>query len=211
MAQQAIAAEQVEPLADGRGLNRTNLFIAAVLHSAQGGAVAVKIRNLSPTGAMIEGAALPPAGSLVRLVRGSLGMAATVMWNSAVRCGIAFDGTVSVKDWMSPPANGEQQRVDDRFSRLRSDKSFLAMPSPPPVREPLSVPAELAVIAQLVEQLGEALAGDEAVVARHGVSLQKIDIVLQYLEATASAAAGRIGSGARLLDLRASAEQALRA
>lgn len=208
MGQGAIQLGEATLPAEGRSINRTNLFLAATLLWAEVGSVPVKVRDLSPTGAMVEGPALPPPGSTVRLARGALAISATVMWNSGARCGIAFGGIVSVKQWMSPPVNGEQQRVDDAISRLRGGALRLAEPARPPA--PLSVPAELELVARLVTQLGEALAEDEGVLSRHGLQLQKIDIVLQLLEATASAVAGRPGGGARLADLHASAEQALR-
>jgi hypothetical protein len=193
---------------DARDISRTNLFLAATLYPAGEGALPVKVRNLSPTGAMVEAATLPANGAAVRLRRGALHIAGGVVWSAGKRCGLAFRGTISVKDWMSPPANGDQQRVDAAVARLRSGsvpavRDVVAPPS-------FSIAAELALVARLVDQLGDALAADDAVLQRHGVQLQSIDIVLQLLDATAGALAERPGCSRRLADLRASAEQALR-
>jgi hypothetical protein len=52
---------------------------------------AVTIRDLSLTGALIEGAGLPPAGAAVTLARGSFTVAATVAWADEARAGLTFD------------------------------------------------------------------------------------------------------------------------
>ena len=80
-----------------RGKSRSNIFLLATL-AARGGSWPVRIRNLSPTGALIEGGMILPQCAPVRLVRGSLTIAGTVMWHNRARAGIRFDGEIDVAD-----------------------------------------------------------------------------------------------------------------
>lgn len=55
------------------------------------GSTAVTIRDLSLTGALVEGTLLPAAGAAVTLTRGSLAVAATIAWADEARAGLTFD------------------------------------------------------------------------------------------------------------------------
>ena len=70
---------------------RTNLMLAA---SIEAGALnaPVRIRNLSETGAAIEGPALPHIGASFTLRRLDVAIAGVVMWVTGGRCGVHFDG-----------------------------------------------------------------------------------------------------------------------
>ena len=188
--------------------NRTNLFIAATLFTGGGSGLPVRIRNLSPGGAMVEAPVLPGSGATIRLARGALHIGGAVVWVGDKRCGLAFEGSVAVKEWMSAPANREQQRVDEALWRVRSGSASLAeSPAAAPTR--LS-PADLAIVAELIQQLGTSLAADEDMLNRHTLQLQKIDIAVQMLGVAGDALQDGPDSARRLRDLRASAEQALR-
>ena len=75
----------VEP----RSAARTNLFLAATLHS---GDVAhpVRIRDLSASGARIETSVVREVGDAVTLVRGGLSVDARVTWRAERFCGLSF-------------------------------------------------------------------------------------------------------------------------
>src|SRR4051812_17651724 len=76
----------------------------------------VRIRNVSETGALIEGADLPPLGAEVLLSRGETEIDAIVAWAVGSRRGVHFSHPVAVDTWragkpaVAPPAS--QQRVD---------------------------------------------------------------------------------------------------
>jgi hypothetical protein len=57
--------------------------------------IAVKLRDLSCEGAMIEGMQLPGAGTDVILKRGGLELFATVAWSAGRRAGLTFESAVS--------------------------------------------------------------------------------------------------------------------
>jgi len=57
----------------------------------------VTILDLSLTGALIEGADLPPAGAAVTLTHGTLQMPAAVAWSDGGRAGLRFDRPLPVE------------------------------------------------------------------------------------------------------------------
>src|SRR5690348_9667122 len=174
---------------------------------------------MSADGALVEGAALPDAGALVQLIRGTLIVHGLVIWSSHGRCGLKFSGSVDVERWRAAPTNVEQQRVDDVVRLVKAG----AVPLPV---EPLGVQGrggdtsnaaeeiagDLRRVSELLDDLGEVLAGDPDLVSRHGTALQNLDIAMQVLDALQSTVACRNEQGYdsnKLAGLRRSADQAL--
>jgi hypothetical protein len=58
----------------------------------------VTLRDISATGALAEGAQVPPSGKDVMLKRGALDVLARVVWSDGVRCGLEFDEPISEAD-----------------------------------------------------------------------------------------------------------------
>lgn len=85
----------------------------------------VRIRNLSEAGAMIDGPALPDAGSTLTLNRLELSVAGTVIWNRGGRCGLRLASTVAVDDWIAGvrstahPTSLGQMRIDKIQAAIR--------------------------------------------------------------------------------------------
>lgn len=198
---------------DGRAAPRTNLFMAATLIAADG-EHPVKIRDLSAAGAQIESALIPEVGSAMTLVRGQLSIPCQVSWRAERRCGLKFASPISVQDWMANPLNREQQQVDRLVAVVKAGAVPVAAPA-----QPQAATADVAVnlrrVSRLLENLGDALASDPAMVTKHGIGLQSIDIALQMLTElieTMRADAPELGASmARLDGLRISCAQAVRA
>lgn len=197
---------------DGRAAPRTNLFMAARLHAA-GGAHAVKIRDLSAVGAQIESSLFPEVGSAMTLVRGRLSVQGHVAWSTERRCGLHFSTRISVPDWMANPINLEQQRVDHLVAVVKAGGVPYAAPDYRQAGVAQEIAEDLKGVAQLLEMLGDALAGDPAIVTGHGVTLQNLDIAAQTLTALAGSthadSSKRAASMVRLADLRINCAQAL--
>ena len=139
----------------------------------------VKIRNLSPSGALIEGAALPAAGESLVLRRGHNAIGGKVVWCQGGRAGLRFEGQATVGDWL-PAGQSGQQSVDETFQSLKANAvAAPAERSAPPAR-PFSA-ADLRQLARAIDALADDLAEDDAVVARHGARLQTLDIASQTL------------------------------
>lgn len=204
---------------DKREFPRSNLFLAAVLHNGREQAQ-VKVRNMSPRGAMVESILLPQPGSPVYLIRGSLCAEATVIWRSDKQCGLHFRDEASVKQWMAPPTNQEQTRVDVLISQVKAQRSLSPASASQPwerdrTRQALSseqIVEDLGSIYRLIDDLAEDLAEEPGTSARHSLKLQNLDVAMQMLAALASDLAGEDNgvSMAKLHDLRVACAQALR-
>ena len=83
------------------------MFLVATLYF-NGASSPVRVRNMSGTGALVEGASLPPSGASVILRRGALEAPATTAWSETGKAGLAFDGPVEVSDWL-PTKDGKRQ------------------------------------------------------------------------------------------------------
>lgn len=164
------------PANDGRDQPRTHLFVIAVLSSSAGSSP-VRIRNMSPSGALVEAAILPPPGMKVLLKRGSLTASGTVAWQSDRKAGIAFDATVFVADWMCRKRINHQDKVDEIVSGLRQGAASVATTDD----GPFSVHCELALLRTELEQLGNALANDTILVVTHP-EIQSLDIAMQRVD-----------------------------
>jgi hypothetical protein len=203
--------------AEARADPRTNMFLGAIIRG-DGLSLPVKVRNMSVTGALVEGGALPEHGAKVQLVRGSLEVAARVAWCSHGRCGLRFSSLVCVRHWLAPQANAAQQRVDETVRVLKL--GAVPMPQRPPARPELS-PHEpqsvqfgelLRSIMRLIEDLCDDLSSDTEVLIRHGDKLQNIDIAMQTIALAADALGGGVAEtvvAPRLGNLQASCTAAL--
>jgi hypothetical protein len=175
---------------------RTNLLLAATAEVG-GRSLPVRIRNLSETGAMVEGAGLPEAGMPLVLTRGDLQVAATVAWAAGGRRGVRFSGPTPVNEWTGGKPRPldctglrDQRRVDAIQAEARADSamgSALRAPAPIPV-PPATLPDldrrladEIGYVQRLLEGLGDELIADLLLVQRHGKSLQSLDLVGQIL------------------------------
>lgn len=203
---------------DSRGASRASIYLAATLYR-DGVPSAVKIRNLSATGALVETSATPDSGALVQLVRGALIVHALVAWSSAGRCGLRFSGSIDVQQWRAMPANREQQRVDEVVRLVKA--GAVPLPVPPLVQGDRRDPAQdsradlsgdLQRALVLLEKLGGVLAGDCDLVRRCGPALQNLDIAVQVIAAVQAMIIDRTAfdsDTAKLPALRRSADQAL--
>jgi hypothetical protein len=161
---------------------RSNIFVIATLY-AQGGSLAVRIRNLSGHGALVEAATtLPPIGSPVRLCRGSLSVSGTIMWVDRARAGLHFVSTTAVDDWLPGGKRGVgQQMADELAHRIRLGEPLPPQPHRRAELQPPTIGEQLSRLVAELEKAGEDLAADAEVAARHPTSLQAIDAVAQVL------------------------------
>jgi len=183
--------------AEDRASPRTNLLLAATVE-AGGLTVPVRIRNLSETGALLEGAGLPDAGVALVLKRGELQVSAVVAWAAGGRRGVKFDGPTPVSAWTGGKPRPldctglrNQRRVDAIQAEARAEGAAgreLRMPAAAPVPQAAPSPDldarladELGYVQRLLEGLGDELIGDLLLVQRHGQALQSLDLIGQIL------------------------------
>ena len=210
-----LSCDPVDPVeGPGRVDPRTNMFMAAMLH-IDGTPTPAKIRNLSASGAMVEGPVMPSAGSSIHLVRGGLSASATVLWQVGNRCGLGFASSVSVQAWMAPPGNRDQQRVDPAVALVKSGVVVPEAAWPSRTKPAIGIDEErmardLALVGRMLDALGNALADDPETLHRHSARLQLLDIARQTLAALGQSIGAGGGDGlARLDDLRRRCDRAL--
>lgn len=187
------APPAADPASDSSADNRrvaprTFLMLAATV-SCGAALTPVRIRNVSETGALIEGASLPDAGEAILLSRGETEIDAIVSWASGSRRGVHFSHPVAVDIWRAGKpvaAPASQGRVDLIQAAARQGQNAASLPAPPPADRWMGelesrMAEELAFVQRLVETLGDALVSDPAVVHRHTEALQNIDVASQIL------------------------------
>jgi hypothetical protein len=210
----AIEEGSASPPADARGQLRSSMFLAAVLRAGTEQAP-VKVRNMSPNGALIESSVTPSAGTKVDLMRGALIARGTVIWSSANRCGVRFSSEVSVKDWLAAPSKVQQQRVDEIVALVKAGGADLGREEGAPYesRSHEQLVDDLGAVVRLMQDLEDDLAASDETMERHGMKLQNLDIAMQMLRAVAGELTPDGSNGpvsvARLEDLRVACAQAL--
>lgn len=171
---------------------RKNLLLSAEIE-AQGVTSPVRIRNLSESGAMIEGAALPLAGASVTLRRHDIELAGSVVWRVAGRCGIKFDTTTFVEEWVAGHRMPElvygqgQARVDAiqaavrRGDLLEQELQNRGSLSIAPSEMYNRAAEELAYVRRLLEGAAEEFTDDPIILQRHMQTLQNLDMACQIV------------------------------
>lgn len=159
---------------------RTNLFAMATIYT-NSLSMPVKLRNLSPTGALADGPTLPANGARIRLCRGALQVSGEVVWVQDRRVGLRFDAAVTVTDWL-PWGRGiaTQQRIDEMVHKAR-DRSIAPSAAPRYLSNAMPTALELMRLKRALETLATDLADDLQVMERHGAGLQLLDVVAQAL------------------------------
>ncbi len=156
---------------------RTNMFVLATLSSASASGQ-IKIRNMSPSGALIEGPVLPAVGEQLHLTRGASSVRGRIAWCFAGKAGVRFDGRVEVGDW-TPGGNTAQQCVDRVVQQVKAGAVPLGADERS-ISQGLGS-SDLERLARAVDALSDALADDPATVARFGTKLQTLDMASQVL------------------------------
>lgn len=155
---------------------------------AAAGSTPVKLRNVSPRGALVEGALVPPLGSRVRLCRGSLSVTAEIIWSTDGRAGLRFESTVCVEDWLPHGrAMTPQERVDEMVGQVKASALVPRSPGDGLTTESGKPAAlELARLVHALESLAEDLTADPEVVKRHLLKIQTLDVAAQALRKVAA-------------------------
>lgn len=163
---------------EGRRHERTHLFLGAVLHSSAG-SCPVHVRNISPSGALIEGSIVPEKGEPLVLKRAGLKASATIVWKAGRKAGIAFAAIVHVAEWMSSRSSAHQARVDDMVQAIRSGSAGPGEKrSVPPAA---LIESELGALKNYLVELEQGLTADVIVVATHP-EIQLLDVAQQSVE-----------------------------
>ena len=169
---------------DARNGHRSNVFLAAVIH-AGGSCYPVRIRNLSRSGALIDGNDVPGEGEAIRLQRGPHSAIATVVWRRGGACGVVFSSAVPVREWTAyGAAHKGQRRVDSIVASVRARATPLASAATPSAAAAGNCPvtaAELHLVSGRLRAVTADLARDPAVIEGSAGALQELDAATEKL------------------------------
>lgn len=160
---------------------RTNLFVLATL-VASGTANRIKVRNISASGALVEGAVLPRPGAAITLSRGDAALTGRVMWCAGGKAGLQFDGRAVVAQWL-PSTNGAQREVDRSTALAQAERAAGILPAsaPAPLPSTALTAIDLVAMANALDHLADEMAGDRDVIAKYLGQLQILDVAAQAL------------------------------
>lgn len=164
----------LQPQTNNRSQSRSNVFLSAAL-LAGGSTLTVRLRNLSPSGALLEGVSLPAPGSYVRLVRGELAADGEIAWTTEVQAGIRFAAPIDVAAWVRRIGHAGQQQVDRAVAALRRDKA-------PPERSRASQLPSLAWVSAELEAICERMAATPDMSVELGEELVRLDSLARLIQ-----------------------------
>lgn len=169
----------VQPDTEHRSDIRSNVFLTAIL---LGGVdpQPVRVRNLSPGGAFLDGQEIPPVGASVRLVRGSLAVTGNVAWQSAGHAGLRFAKEIDVGAWVKRVGHSGQRRVDEAVDALRQQQRPTATADAPSL---VRISAEL-------DGICERISASAAMTVEVGEELVRLDALARALQQIARDAGG---------------------
>lgn len=165
--------------------DRKSLFVQATLHHVDG-CCSVKVRNLSPTGALVEAERLPRSGTPVELRRGSLTAMGTVIWKRAGKAGVEFLNQTDPKLWL--PSGTGAGAIDNAF------QVFKGVPAPvfkAPEPSAAITTEDVEAVAAMLDDLSATFAGDAGISYNYAAKLQALEIASQMLRKLAGQARDR--------------------
>ena len=171
---------ELSPNKENRIEGRSNVFLSGTL-DASGVSFAVRIRNLSPNGALVEAAKLPRAGTTVRLLRGSLSATGEFAWHGGGHGGIKFQRSIEVARWVQRVGHAGQQRIDMAVAAIQRSEPV------PRELERVSETDSLASISTALDQLCERLAATSNMSVELAEDLLRLDAIAQDLRLLAAA------------------------
>jgi len=173
------------PAPNNRLEARSNIFVMAALY-VSGGSTPVRVRNMSRSGALIEAAVLPVAGTQVRLARGSISVTGEIIWVDKQKAGLRFNAATSPNDWLPGGKRGAGQQMADELAHQTRLGAASRIAAPAAPSHSPQLPEELLRLHQLLMRAGEELASSNALTASQLIALQEIDAAAQRLANLAS-------------------------
>lgn len=153
------------------------------------GTAAATIRNLSSTGAMVELSSNLSPGNEIVLRRGCLEARGVIAWCFDGRAGISLRDNIVVSQWVARQKDAcSQAQVDQIVATARATLGTARPEERISSKKNLEqdvlnsrLAEEILLIARIIEQLGDEFAEEPLFVARHGQSLQQVDVAVQVL------------------------------
>lgn len=165
---------------EARAMRRREIFLSAVLISPHR-KTPVRIRNLSRTGAMIQGAPALNVTDPVRLLRGSIDLEAEVIWTTEKNCGLKFSTPIDLNIWSPALDRVAQNHVDRRFS-LAERTAAQVRPLPNcDFDAQARIADELGLICRRIDATLDKFSDYAPLVVRMAEELQELEILSQAI------------------------------
>lgn len=157
------------------------MFLVATLYFGRS-TTAVRVRNLSASGALVEGSNLPREGATIMLRRGALEVRGTVVWAASGKAGLTFIEALSVAAWLPTREAKRQTQIDElAFSMKHTGRADASTGATRDEKGPLSTAiAELLAMQGQLCRLGDQLSLDSEMVVKHP-EIQLLDVAAQQL------------------------------
>lgn len=166
---------------------RTNTLLSVAADLPNGSGM-FRVRDISSSGALLEGTPVPTVGDAITVHRHDRELAAHVVWVRGNRCGVCFDSAVDVSWFIgrgkAGAAPAHQARVDAIQAQLRAPGVRLGgIADPEPASSHACLPVhEIGYVMRLLESLVDDLTADAYILGRYGQALQKFDVAQQTLQ-----------------------------
>ncbi len=167
---------------EARRAERTHMYLVAILYHGIDSSP-VRLRNLSPQGALIEASSLPSAGSVITLRRGTLEAKGRVVRATDDRIGVEFFSPVLVQSWLPVKGSPTQRSVDQLAVAMGTSDPLAGLAASPKkgrISLALEISAELKSLQSELTTLGDTLAQDCILVATHP-EVQLLDLASQRI------------------------------
>ena len=189
--------------------HRSKVMLAAVI-VVNFDWIDVRIRDLSRSGALIEGNLAIPVGTSVEVKRNEHSVPGEVVWSSGNRCGVAFATKIVIEDWVGASLPAAREPASLSIVGDNSTTSVDRLPASGPAAQrleailPRRVGEEIAYVQRLIETIVVDLNSSPAGAHRHAGSIQSCRQARQLLGDLANillaedpvGAAGRISTQA---------------
>ena len=165
---------------ESRRAERRGLFMSAQL-LVDGQDWPIRVRNISETGAMVEGMRLPETGA-VELRRADHRIVASIAWAQGKRRGLRFHRSIEVAEWLPSTDMQGQQLLDARIAAARAQ----AVPQSETYEDDLPivprVGEELKLASRRLEGLLDTFGDYMPMLQRFPTEMQQLEVLQQLLE-----------------------------
>lgn len=172
---------------DSRSLQRrSKVMLTAVLVDGIDW-VDVRVRDLSRSGALLEGEINIPAGRTVEIRRNEQAVSGEVVWCRSNRCGVKFASKIVIEDWAgaSLPAATERPagEAPDASTPSVIPSWLRAQPAAESLEDqlPRRIGEEIAFVQRLIDMVASDIGSNPLVAHRHSQSLQSCRLARKLL------------------------------
>lgn len=173
---------------DSRSLqHRSRVMLTAVMVDGLDW-IDVRIRDLSKSGALLEGEMNIPSGRPVEIRRNEQTVAGEVVWCRGNRCGVKFASKIVIEDWAGASLPAAREQPTDEAPKASTDSATpLQVKAAPAVdsledKLPRRIGEEIAFVQRLIGMIASDIGSNPLIAHRHAGSIQSCRLAGKMLE-----------------------------